>query len=126
MAIDMILGLQDIYYYVTDMRRALSFYRDVVGLRLVSESEQWSAFDLGGARFGLHAAGPGGVRSSPDKSGIYAGATVTLKAKGVRSEVERLQRAGVKFLETATDEPFGTIAAFVDPDGNVVKLMEPK
>jgi predicted enzyme related to lactoylglutathione lyase len=120
-----ILGLQDVYYYVTDMRRAVTFYRDLVGLRLLSESDHWSVFDLAGVRLGLHAAGGNVIRSSPDGNRTYAGATVTLKVRDIRREVERLQRVGIRFVEKVSDEPFGTVAAFVDPDGNVVKLMEP-
>jgi|DewCreStandDraft_5_1066085.scaffolds.fasta_scaffold00440_61 predicted enzyme related to lactoylglutathione lyase len=122
----MIVGLQDVYYYVKDMRRAVAFYRDTLGLRLLSESDHWSVFDVGGVRLGLHTAGGNVIRSSPDENGIYAGATVTLKVRDIRREVERLQRAGVNFMGELLDEPFGILGAFKDPDGNVIKLMEPK
>jgi catechol 2,3-dioxygenase-like lactoylglutathione lyase family enzyme len=55
----MILGVRDVYYLVTDMKKAITFYRDVLGLRLVEESVGWSAFDVGGVRLGLHERDPG-------------------------------------------------------------------
>ena len=49
----MIVGVQDAYYNVQNIRRALSFYRDVLGLRVLYESDDWCTLDLGGVRIGL-------------------------------------------------------------------------
>ena len=122
----MIAGIQDVYYYVDDMAQAVAFYRDTLGLRLISESPYWSVFDVGGVRLGLHKAEGNPIRSSLNHAGIYAGATVTFKVRGIQQEVERLQSAGVKFIGDVVDEPFGILAAFQDLDGNIIKLMEPK
>jgi predicted enzyme related to lactoylglutathione lyase len=122
----MIAGIQDVYYYVDDMAQAIAFYRDKLGLRLLSESPHWSVFDVGGVRLGLHKAEGNPRRSSIPHTGIYAGATVTFKVRGIRQEIERLQKAGVRFIGDVVDEPFGILAVFQDLDGNIMKLMEPK
>jgi hypothetical protein len=49
----LITGVQDVYYEVQDMKRAVAFDRDVPGLRATDESEDWSAFNVGGLRVGL-------------------------------------------------------------------------
>ncbi len=123
----MILGVQDVYYYVQDMQRALQFYRDALGLTVTEESEDWSALDVRGVRVGLHATDEGRpVPSVPkDTGGAKAGGTLTLRVDDIRAEVVRLRAAGVKFLGEIADEYFGRIVAFEDPDGNVLKLMQP-
>ena len=39
----MITGVQDVYYEVQDMKRAVAFYRNVLNLAVTEESEHWSA-----------------------------------------------------------------------------------
>lgn len=46
----MIVGVRDVYSLVPDMQRALRFYRDARGLRVTSESDHWTALDVGGGR----------------------------------------------------------------------------
>ena len=122
----MILGVQDVYFYVQDMQRALHFYRNTLGLRVTEENEHWSALDVGGVRVGLHGTGGKPVPLVPrDAHGAKAGGTLTLRVGDIRAEVARLRRAGVKFLGEVVDEPWGSIVAFEDSDGNVLKLMQP-
>src|SRR6478735_3604912 len=50
-------GLDHVYYWVTDMDRAVAFYRDVVGLPLIRRSgDEWAEFDAGAVRLALHGA----------------------------------------------------------------------
>lgn len=39
--------ISQVIVYVSDMQQSTRFYRDLLGLTLVSESEQWSEFDAG-------------------------------------------------------------------------------
>jgi len=48
----MITGVQDIYYYVSDMARAVRFYCDVLKLSVVHQDKSWTSFDVGGVRVG--------------------------------------------------------------------------
>jgi predicted enzyme related to lactoylglutathione lyase len=50
---------------------------------------------------------------------------VTLEVDDLSAEVERLQRAGVQFLGPPSHNPWGSLAVFQDPDGNILKLMQP-
>ena len=49
----MITGVQDVYYEVQDMKRAIAFYRNVLNLAVTEESADWSAMNVGGLRVGL-------------------------------------------------------------------------
>lgn len=119
----MITGVQDVYYTVRDMNRAVAFYRDVLGLQPVYVSEHWSAFDVGGVRLGLHL---GEGEPPPGRADGAGGAVVTFRVPDLRAAVERLRGLGVVFLGDLLEETYGALIACRDPDGNVFKLMEPR
>lgn len=123
----MIVGVQDVYLYIQDMERAIHFYHDVLGLTVTYNDGHWAALDVGGVRVGLHATDEGKpVPVIPrDASGAKAGATLTLKSTAIDMDVERLRAVGVRFLGEIYRAEWGTVIAFEDPDGNVLKLMQP-
>ena len=52
--------------YVSDMKRSVSFYRDMLGLPLKFESPGWSEFATDGATLALHASAvPADAASNP-------------------------------------------------------------
>lgn len=122
----MIVGVQDVYLYVQDMERALRFYRDLLGLTLAYNDGHWATLNVGGVRVGLHATDGEPVPAIPrDASGAKAGATLTLKSTNIDEDVDRLRAAGVRFLGQIYRAEWGAVIAFEDPDGNVLKLMQP-
>jgi catechol 2,3-dioxygenase-like lactoylglutathione lyase family enzyme len=117
--------VQDVYYNVSDMGRAVAFYRDILGLSVSQEDPSFTAFDAGGFRFALHWTGGSAVPSIPrDAHGAHAGATVTFRVVDAVAAQQRLRDAWVK-ITGFSDNPWGKVLTFEDPDGNVVKLMEP-
>jgi catechol 2,3-dioxygenase-like lactoylglutathione lyase family enzyme len=122
----MLSGVQDVYYNVADMDRAVAFYEDRLGMRLVDRNPHWAAFDLGGVRIGLHWTGGSAVPRVPrDAHGAHTGATLTLRTQEIARLHQKLTEVGVRFLSEPTAHPWGTHAVFEDPDGNVLKLMQP-
>ena len=121
----MITGIQDIYYSVTDPKRAIRFYTEALGLKVLQESEYWIALDCFGVKLGLHPE-DGPIPLVPrDSHGAHAGATLTLKSDNILEDRTRLEKFGAKILGEA-DQPWGHMLVFEDPDGNVLKLMRPK
>ena len=114
---DMVTGVQDVYYEVENMNRALAFYRDVLGLPLVGETEHWSAFNVGGLRLGLH---------STEGKPTTKRAVLTLKTSDIRADMTKLRTRGVGFLGEIEDHDWGSVVAFEDSEGNVLKLMRPR
>lgn len=122
----MIEGLQDVYVNVADMQRALAFYQGTLGLRVVESSEHWSALDVGGVRLGLHWTGGPPVPEVPyDDHGPHTGAVITLRVTDVEEVAAKLRDAGVRVLGAVSHAPWGSLVSFADPDGNVLKLMQP-
>ena len=46
--------MSQIIIYVYEMQRSVTFYRDILGLKLLSESNEWSEFDAGQFHLALH------------------------------------------------------------------------
>jgi catechol 2,3-dioxygenase-like lactoylglutathione lyase family enzyme len=120
-----IVGVQDVHYYVADMPRAVAFYRDVLGMQVLDTNDWWTSLECFGARIGLHWTGGGAVPPvATDEHGARHGATLTLRSTDLDADLAYLARCGVHALGRS-DNPWGRIAAIRDPDGNVLKLMQP-
>lgn len=121
----MITGVQDIYYSVTDTKRAKIFYCEVLGMKVRFEHDHWIALDCGGVPLALHPEDKPIPHVPRDAHGAHAGATVTLKSNDIPGDRKRIEDFGCKILGEA-DQPWGHMLVFEDPDGNVLKLMNPK
>jgi predicted enzyme related to lactoylglutathione lyase len=108
-----------VYYWTADMDRAVAFYRDVVGLKLVrQDGPQWAEFATEPVRFALH----GAVEGHPMGSG---GAAVMFRVEDLDLARRTMQEKGVAFDEHSGEvEGFARFATFRDPDGNRVELIE--
>ena len=121
----MITGVQDIYLNVSDIERAVSFYREVLGLSVAEQDAYWTALDAGGVRIGLHWTEGAAVPVVPRNAhGAFAGVTLTLRSTNLHQDTLRLKKSGATILGES-DEIWGKLTVFEDPDGNVLKLMEP-
>ncbi len=112
--------------YVSDMDRAVEFYTEVLGLRLVSRyGDEWASVDAGrGMTIGLHPAAermgaPGTLGS------INIGFNVT---ESIDEVVRTLESRGVTFDGPIKGDANGSIrlAFFGDFDGNSLYLCESK
>jgi catechol 2,3-dioxygenase-like lactoylglutathione lyase family enzyme len=122
------LGAYNIIGFVTivDVERAKSFYRDTLGLRLVSEEPPFAlVFDANGIMLRL-----GMGKQLPPVPGTVLGWEVP----DIVSVVQDLKTAGVQFERyefLAPDDsgiwtsPTGArVAWFKDPDGNILSVSE--
>ncbi len=121
----MITGIQDIYYSVTDIPRAKQFYIEGLGLKLNYEHEYWISLDCGGIQVGLHPEGQPIPYTPRDSHGAHAGGTLTFKSNNIKEDRNRIEIFGGKILGEF-DQAWGHMLVFEDPDGNVLKLMNPK
>jgi catechol 2,3-dioxygenase-like lactoylglutathione lyase family enzyme len=108
-----------VYYWTAEMDRAVAFYRDVIGLKLVrQDGSQWAEFATEPVRFALH----GATEGHPVRSG---GAAVMFRVDDLDRARRTLQEKGVEFDEHSGEvEGFVRFATFRDPDGNRVELIE--
>lgn len=111
-----IYGADFVMFHVSDLGRAVVFYRDVLGLPCEIESieYQWAEFDCGNVTLSLK----GGVVMY----GEHAGGRIALAVDDVRAAYEELKRRDVAIEGEPVDS--GVCVAFEvrDPDGNRVIL----
>ncbi len=111
-----------IHYPTQDLDRALSFYRDVLGLKLLVQNEEWVEFAVGEQRLALRR-----VDALPQQthSSQSSGAMVWLEARPIEEIIAQLKAKNVKFIEGLSELPYGKLSTFSDPDGNRIGLYEP-
>lgn len=116
----MIRQLDHVYYWVSDMDRAVKFYEDVVGLRLARrDGPSWAMFEASSdVRLALH----GAVEGRAIETG---GATAVFRVDDLDAARADLERRGARFDELMGEvEGYARFASFFDPDGNRVQIIE--
>ena len=142
----MIRGLHHTAISTGDLDRALHFYRDLIGLKVIgrgSWDEGWEAGDriLGlentAAQWVMLSAGnahlelfqfssPRGKPQNPDRPDTDHGIShVCFEVEDIYVHYERLVAAKVRFHSPPQDlDELGLVAYARDPDGNIVELVE--
>jgi catechol 2,3-dioxygenase-like lactoylglutathione lyase family enzyme len=114
------------FVYIVDVLRARNFYRDILGLRLVTEEPPFAlVFEANGIMLRL-----GMAKELPPAHGTVLGWQVP----EIAATVENLGRFGVRFerYEGMNQDELGIwsspsgakVAWFKDPDGNVLSITE--
>ena len=98
------------------MKRAISFYSDVLGLRLISR-DVVARFDVDGVLFELVPA--------PDERKLRGdgNARLCLKVEDINQAVKHLKSKGTDANEIQKVEN-GKLSSFEDPDGNEIYLWQ--
>ena len=104
---------------VTDVSRAIAFYRDVLGLKFLFEVPNMAFFDCGGIRLML---------TLPEGTSGTHSSILYYKVPDIQQAYEVLSGRGVAFqgkphwIAKLPDHDLW-MAFFRDPDGNVLALM---
>ena len=110
--------------FVSDMKRAVSFYRDVLGIPLRFESPGWTEFATEGATLALHASEvPDSKSDDPQhapagrcRPGLSVPDLAVFHARMVENNVACVQ---------VPKEVFGArVAQYLDPDGLTISVGE--
>ena len=105
-----------VFYYVSDMERAISFYSGVLGLHLVSR-DVVARFDLDGVLFEVVPA-PAEVRLPGGGNG-----RLCLKVDDIAQAMGELKSRGIA-TSAVQDKQEGMLASFQDPDGNEICVWQ--
>jgi predicted enzyme related to lactoylglutathione lyase len=115
-------AIGQIHVTVEDLGRAVAFYRDVLGLRLLFEvpQQQMAFFDCGGVRLYL------GRPSSPE---FESHPLIYYRVEGLEGVCSELERRGVTLTSRPhvvheAEETTLWMAGLDDGEGNQVLLME--
>ena len=110
--------------FVGDMKRSVSFYRDVVGLALKFESPEWTEFATEGATLALHAAESKTPHSSTDGAVVAGRCRPGFCVPDLDSFHQRMIENDVPCVQEPKDVYGVRIAQYVDPDGLAISVSE--
>ena len=104
---------------VTDLDRSIAFYRDVLGLTFLFRAPNLAFFDCAGIRLML---------GLPEANGEVFHPILYFRVDDIQSAASELERRGVTFESKPTlvaklEKHDFWLAAFRDPDRNVIELM---
>lgn len=110
----MITGFIDVAVVVSDAKKALKWYTEVLGLEARNTEGHWVTVAPKGSKTVLHLCE--GEEAERGNTGIALG------ADNLDRTYEELKAKGVKFPHPPKDEGWGAFAQFEDPDGNIIWL----
>ncbi|MGA3262141.1 MAG: VOC family protein [Bryobacteraceae bacterium] len=107
---------------VRDQDRALKFYTEILGFRLLtdqqfSESQRWIELSIPGADTGISLFTPEGHE---DRVGTFV--NTSWEVDNVDKTYAELQGKGVEFAGPPQKQPWGTFAVMKDSEGNQIVL----
>jgi catechol 2,3-dioxygenase-like lactoylglutathione lyase family enzyme len=110
------LSFDAVFNYVTDVEESIAFYRDTLGLQLVS-CDYVARFDIDGVLFELVPLPPGTVVPGNGNARLCFGVS------NLENTLKQLHARGIKTSEIKNKKG-GRIAFFRDPDGNELSLWQ--
>jgi catechol 2,3-dioxygenase len=114
-----------VHLKVSDLDRALRFYRDILGFELTQRYGNQAAFLSAGGyhhHIGLNTwESSGGTAPPPGSTGLYHLAILYPTRAELADALRRVLRAGIS-LEGASDHGVSEAIYLRDPDGNGVEL----
>lgn len=105
-----------------DLNNLLPFYRDVLGLKVISESPGFVL--LGKDEPDSPALGLGTHSEVHGRNADPARHMVGLESNDLEADWKRLKAAGVEFIEDPTDYGDLSLATLKDPEGNLVQIWQ--
>jgi catechol 2,3-dioxygenase-like lactoylglutathione lyase family enzyme len=111
----MVFHFDCIFYYVSDLERAIQFYRDVLGFKFLSR-DVVARFDIDGVLFEIVPA----PRHQKPQSG---NARLCLRVDNVEAALRDLKAKGVA-TGVWQDKDNGVLGSLEDPDGNEICLWQ--
>jgi predicted enzyme related to lactoylglutathione lyase len=105
-----------------DLHNLLPFYRDVLGLKVIDESDGFVL--LGKDQPEAPALGLGTHSEVHGRNGDPARHMIGLESDDLAADWKRLKKAGVEFIEDPTDYGGLSLATLKDPEGNLVQIWQ--
>ncbi len=115
--------LNHVLVYCDDVGKSVRFYRELIGMRLIKQSETYARLYSPKAKttLGLHSRD---VHASDRRRRGMGDIGLYFEVDDLDARCRRLKRRGVKFTQGPKDMPWGWRHAYLkDPDGHEVSLF---
>ena len=123
-----VLRFHGVRYQVKDVSRSADFYSRHLGFKVEHQHlPEFATLVLGPLDLLLSGPGASGSRPLPGGAGQIPGGSnrIVLRTSDLRSWIEKLKSAGLRFRNEMETGPAGSQIQLEDPDGNPVELFEP-
>lgn len=115
-------GIDVVWCQVTDMSRAVAFYRDVLGFALEAETPFWSSFRISDSMIlGLH---PLIDASNNPPRRRHCSWSITIGVNDLLASKATLESAGAKTYGYDEIEGYAVLLDFQDLDGNPMQIAQ--
>ncbi|MFZ0406217.1 MAG: VOC family protein [Nitrososphaeraceae archaeon] len=103
---------------IENMEKSVTFYRNILGMKIKHESPDWVEFvnESGRAVLALH---PKRTKSSGSSNML-----VGFNVNDIENVCKQLEEKSVKFYKKLKEESFGKHAIIEDPDGHLISIAE--
>ena len=130
---------------ISDMKRSIDFYENILGLKKIYEHPVWTSFELGGVSLALAVSGTKNNKKSSDictscsfcvlryaknkmnsnKKNPTATAVIYLETNNLENDFKVLKEKKVNFITEPKEQEWGgKTAVFLDPDNNLLVLTQ--
>ena len=130
------MQLEQVALIVPDYDEAIGFFVGALGFELVEDSpsrtndgrpKRWVVVRPPGAVTAILLARADGERQERAAGDQFAGRVgMFLRVDDFQASYDRMRDAGVEFVTTPRDEPYGRVAVFLDVAGNRWDLLGPR
>ena len=110
--------------FVSDMKRSVAFYRDVLGLPLRFESPGWTEFATDGATLALHLSAATQAAADDPKQVPAGRCRPGLSVPDLDEFHRRMLARNVPCLQEPTAVFGARVAQYADPDGLAISVGE--
>lgn len=114
--------VDDVFFNVDDMEKAVAFYRDTLELPVKYKAADWVELDAGNVTIALRRFGSG-PEGRPEL-GVGEGATLVFEVDDIEAAKTKLEGQGVQFIGGVFDYGAVKLAAFEDLNGNVLQIYQ--
>jgi lactoylglutathione lyase len=117
--------LNYVIVFVSDMKRSVAFYRDVLGLSVKFETPYWTELANEGTTIALHPADSVNPEAASEGHAPAGTAQLAFNVDNLADWHQKLQAAGVRCILPPRDTDFGIRQAlYADPDGLAFTVAE--
>lgn len=114
--------INTVFIYVQDMKKMRDFYSGVLELgKPVVETETWIEFDLPGCHLALHKGDPSMLEQSQSSQSKVK---FSMEVEDIEKVCEELKSKNLKFTFGPKKDFGATLAEFLDPEGNPLRVIE--
>ncbi len=117
----MIKRIEQVFIFVSDLHRSVSFYNEILGLPIVASNNDWVTFEIDDQTLTL--------QKCEEEFTAYLNSPrnvqFALEVEDLESFYHTLEAKGIPFFLEPTDQSWGgRLAQLLDPDGNILQLVE--